>query len=109
MSYLRPKKTGKKSPKSFHIIKNKSSSIIITKRKHIWLWSIRLWPNCTNKCDFCLLQDRIYKIKKRKIESPCRSQRTKNDRLKGKFFSGISLLGGEIFLYRTRRNKKQLS
>lgn len=57
-----------------------------------------LWPNCTNKCDFCLLQDRIYKSKKERLRVLAAvKENIKTIDWKGKFSDGISLLGGEIF------------
>ena len=57
-----------------------------------------LWPNCTNQCDFCLLEDRIYKSVKERLHI---LDMIKENILvvdwKNKFSDGISLLGGEVF------------
>jgi len=57
-----------------------------------------LWPNCTNNCDFCLLDDRQYKTVKERLHI---LNITKENILivdwKNKFSNGISLLGGEVF------------
>jgi hypothetical protein len=57
-----------------------------------------LWPNCTNKCDFCLLDDHEYKT----VEERLRILRIVKQNItivdwKNKFSDGISLLGGEVF------------
>lgn len=57
-----------------------------------------LWPNCTNKCDFCLLKDRDYKTKDERL----RMLNATKENIKiidwvDKFSDGISLLGGEVF------------
>ena len=57
-----------------------------------------LWPNCTNQCDFCLLEDRLYKSEEERLRVLAAIK--ENIRVvdwKGKFSDGISLLGGEIF------------
>ena len=57
-----------------------------------------LWPNCTNKCDFCLLDDRVYKTVKERLHI---LNMIKENILvvdwENKFSNGISLLGGEVF------------
>lgn len=57
-----------------------------------------LWPNCTNDCDFCLLQDRIYKSKEERLRVlAATKENIKTVDWKDKFSNGISLLGGEVF------------
>ena len=57
-----------------------------------------LWPNCTNKCDFCLLDDREYKT----VEERLHILKMIKENIAvvdwaNKFSDGISLLGGEVF------------
>ena len=57
-----------------------------------------LWPNCTNDCDFCLLEDRVYKSKKERLRVlTAIKENIKIVDWKNKFRNGISLLGGEVF------------
>lgn len=57
-----------------------------------------LWPNCTNNCDFCLLQDRKYKTEQERLRILAAvKENIKIIDWKNKFSDGISLLGGEIF------------
>ena len=57
-----------------------------------------LWPNCTNQCDFCLLEDRIYKSEEERLRVLAAvKENIKVIDWKDKFSNGISLLGGEIF------------
>ena len=57
-----------------------------------------LWPNCTNQCDFCLLDDHQYKTveERLRILSMVKQNILTID-WKNKFSDGISLLGGEVF------------
>lgn len=57
-----------------------------------------LWPNCTNACDFCLLEDRLYKSVEERLHilKIIKENILKVD-WKDKFSDGISLLGGEVF------------
>lgn len=57
-----------------------------------------LWPNCTNKCDFCLLDDHDYKTVEERLHIlDIIKQNIKVVDWKNKFSDGISLLGGEVF------------
>ena len=57
-----------------------------------------LWPNCTNQCDFCLLEDRVYKPEDARLRVLAAvKENIKTIDWKDKFSNGISLLGGEIF------------
>lgn len=57
-----------------------------------------LWPNCTNKCDFCLLDDRVYKTVDERLHILSIVKENINSiDWKDKFSDGISLLGGEVF------------
>lgn len=57
-----------------------------------------LWPNCTNRCDFCLLEDRVYKSEDARLRVLAAvKENIKTIDWKDKFSNGISLLGGEIF------------
>lgn len=66
-----------------------------------------LWPNCTNNCDFCLLEDRLYKSEDERLDMlSATKENIKVIDWKGKFNNGISLLGGEIF-YTDSENIKE--
>ena len=57
-----------------------------------------LWSNCTNQCDFCLLQDRKYRSEEERLNML--SSVKENIKLldwKNKFSDGLSLLGGEVY------------
>lgn len=57
-----------------------------------------LWPNCTNKCDFCLLDDREYKTEAERLHIlSIIKENIQSVDWSNKFSDGISLLGGEIF------------
>lgn len=57
-----------------------------------------LWPNCTNQCDFCLLEDREYKTEIERLNMlQAVKINIKSIDWKNQFSDGVSLLGGEIF------------
>lgn len=56
-----------------------------------------LWPNCTNKCDFCLLDDHQYKTVTERLHIlDIIKKNIMAIDWKNKFSDGISLLGGEV-------------
>ena len=69
---------------------------IPTNNKHMVQYCV--WPNCTNRCDFCLLKQRPYFSKKEQIESlQAIRHNIKQIDWQQQFVYGISLLGGELF------------
>ena len=63
-----------------------------------------LWPNCSNNCDFCLLKERDYLTKSQQLYW-IKSVKENIDHIdwKGKFFRGISILGGELFFIKDKQ------
>ena len=67
-----------------------------------------VWPNCTNKCDFCLLKQRPYFSKQEQLESlQAIRHNIKTIDWQGKFVYGISLLGGELFYVKDKELRKR--
>lgn len=65
-----------------------------------------LWPNCTNNCDFCLLEDRVYKTEEERLQIlEFIKHNIQIVDWKGKFSDGISLLGGEVFYTESEKVK----
>lgn len=66
-----------------------------------------LWPNCTNKCDFCLLDDHQYKTEDERLHIlDIIKQNIVSVDWQNKFSAGISLLGGEIFYTESEKVKE---
>lgn len=60
-----------------------------------------VFPNCTNKCDFCLLEDKRFRTLEeilKRIDDISKNLDCVD--WKHMFFRGISLLGGELYGYR---------
>lgn len=57
-----------------------------------------LWPNCTNHCDFCLLEDKEYKSEAVRLSMLSSvKENIKSLDWNNTFSHGVSLLGGEIY------------
>lgn len=57
-----------------------------------------IWSNCSNKCDFCLIEKHYYRNSKQMIDYLQEViDNVKKQDWKNKFSDGISLLGGELY------------
>lgn len=57
-----------------------------------------LWPNCCNRCDFCLIKEKEFYSKKKQLETLDYIKNNINYiDWENKFDLGISLLGGEVY------------
>lgn len=63
-----------------------------------------IWSNCSNKCDFCLIEKHYYRTPEQMVEYlDTVIENVKIQDWKNKFSDGISLLGGELYFITDKR------